>query len=157
MITFGNLRPMNSANDKLLLYYDPNEPNHVGVQTAPEGATTALWNGDGQPPGNIYLIHSGQMEQGTLLLTMSDDKPNSPVYMEKWLSTNSDPDPRQVWIPGYWEGQERTFVTLKGNILQASKINEASTVIVGDYPENNAHDRKPKTPGQIWLSSSKSR
>jgi hypothetical protein len=99
------------------------------------------------------LIHTGPNNAETFYLTMADDKPNQPTYMEKWLGSANDYDRRQVWIPIQFEGQQRIFVTLKGNILQASNINISSPVVVGAYPEHNTHDPKPKSAGQIWLCS----
>jgi hypothetical protein len=153
MVSFGNLRPMNSTNNKLLLYYDPMIPSRVGIDERPPEDHNAQWNGDALPPGNAYLIHTGPNTQGALYLTMADDKPNQETYMEKWLGGNSQYSPRQLWIPGFFDGPQRIFVTLNGNILQAADPNVSSSVIVGAYPEHNTDNPKPKTPGQIWLCS----
>jgi hypothetical protein len=153
MVSFGNLRPANSGEDKLVLYYDPNVPNEVVIEAVSESSPTAQWNGQGLPPGNIYLMFTGPNNQGTLYLTMAEDKPNASTFMEKWLGSGNQYDSRQVWIPGEFDGPERIFVTLKGNILQASNPNLSSPVIIGAYPEHNTPDPRPKTPGQIWLCS----
>ena len=157
MVAFGNLRPINSNNHKLVLYYDPKSPNpnSVKIDAVSEDSDTAQWNGTGLPPGNLYLIHTGANAHGTLYLTMADDKPNQPTYMEKWLGSGNQYDPRQVWLIASWEGGQRSFITMKGHILQAPNINEKSSVIVGAYPEYNTDNPKPKGAGQIWLGSTK--
>ena len=153
MLNFGNLRPMGSKNDKLLLCFVANSPYPYAVElkSLPAGNDVTQWVGNPMPPGNVHLMQTGHNSPDRLYLTMRDDKPNEPTYMEKWLGPVHGYDPRQVSIPIKWEGNQRSFLTTKGHILQATNVNEQSQVIVGAYPENNSHDPTPKTSGQIWL------